>query len=120
VSGEHSHDQAWRDPHHAPAAASVLDIGGDVGAVCVRLPADTRSGELVACRRGNPAAHFHTGVHPRLAGDGASWIAVFPEVPSGSYSLLTDDGVEHSAFEVIGGQVALLDLCKSAEPLGSR
>ncbi len=110
----HGHAHAWRDPHAAPGWASVLDIGGDVGAVIARLTDDTPSGELMACRRGDPGAHFHTGVHLRSDGSGEEngdeWIAVFPEVVAGAYSLLTDDGMEHTPFEVTGGQVTSLDL----------
>lgn len=118
----HTHAHAWRDPHAAPGWASVLDIGGDVGAVIARLTDDTPSGELMACRRGDPAAHFHTGVHLRsdnASDDGSldAWIAVFPEVVAGAYSLLTDDGVEHTPFEVTGGQVTALEPSE-ASPVG--
>lgn len=108
---EHAHTHDWRDPHAAPGSASVLDIGGDIGAVIARLTDDTPSGELMACRRGDPAAHFHTGVHLR-SGDGRveAWVAVFPEVVAGQYSLLTEDGVEHTPFDVTGGQVTSLDV----------
>lgn len=109
-SHSQAHTHAWRDPHAAPGLASVLDIGGDVGAVIVRLPDDTPSGELMACRRGDPAAHFHTGVHLRDVDGGQSWVAVFPEVLAGEYSLLTDDGVEHTPFEVTGARVTSLVL----------
>jgi hypothetical protein len=105
----HAHPHPWRDPHAAPGWASVLDIGEDVGAVIARLADDTLSGELMACRRGDPTAHFHTGVHLRSDGNGDAWIAVFPEVVAGSYSLITDDGVEHTPFEVTGGQVTSLE-----------
>jgi hypothetical protein len=112
MSDYHSHAHAWRDPHAAPGWASVLDIGGDVGAVIVRLPDDTPSGELMACHRGDPAAHFHTGVHLRTVDGGSAeaWVAVFPEVVAGQYSLLTDDGDEHTPFAVAGGQVTSLEL----------
>ena len=117
MSGDHSHTRthAWRDPHAAPGSASVLDIGGDVGAVIVGLPKDTPSGELMACRRGDPAAHFHTGVHLRSidGGSGEAWVAVFPEVVAGHYSLLTDEGVEHTLFEVTGGRVTSLVLSEA-------
>ena len=117
MSGDHSrshaHQHAWRDPHAAPGPASVLDIGGDVGAIIVRLPDDTPSGELMACRRGHPTEHFHTGVYLRALEDGDGWAAVFPEVIAGEYSLLTDDGVEHTPFEVSGGQVTSLDMCRA-------
>lgn len=96
--------------HQPPGPASLLDIGGDVGAVVVRLQAGTPNGELTACRRGDPAAHFHTGVHLRLTGDHEAWVAVFPTVTEGSYSLLDDDGVEHTPFTVAGGRVTTIDL----------
>ena len=115
MSADHTHTDththAWRDPHAAPGSASVLDIGGDIGAVIARLTDDTASGELMACRRGDPAAHFHTGVHLRSVDGGVeAWVAVFPEVFAGQYSLLTDDGVEHTPFRVTGGQVTSLDV----------
>jgi hypothetical protein len=116
-SHDHHHDDhhdgqthGWRDPHAAPGPASVLDIGGDIGAIIVRLPGDTASGELTACTRGNPAAHFHTGVHYRNSGGEQGWVAVFPDVKSGEYSLLTEGGQEHTPFVVVGGQVTALDV----------
>ena len=119
MSADHSHTHAWRDPHSAPGSVSVLDIGGDIGAIIAHLTVDTPSGELMACRRGDPSAHFHTGVHLRsVDGGAAAWVAVFPEVLAGAYSLLTDDGVEHTPFDVTGGQVTSLDL--SAELLAGR
>lgn len=88
----------------------MLDIGGDVGALVVELPADTPTGELMACRRGDSAAHFHTGVHRRQTGSRTAWIAVFPAIVEGEYSLLGDDGVEHTPFGIVGGEVTTLDL----------
>jgi len=35
---------------------------------------------------------------------------VFPTVPAGDYSLLTDDGHEHTPFTVAGGEVTSLAL----------
>ena len=70
---------------------------------------DTPSGELVACPRGHPAAHFHTGVHLRPTDDGEAWIAVFPDVVAGEYSLLSN-GVEFAPFVVVGGEVTELGM----------
>lgn len=86
----------------------MLDIGGDIGAATVALVDDTSSGELMACPRGRPADHFHTGVHRRVDGEIEAWVAVFPSVVQGEYSLLTDDGREHTPFTVVGGQVTAL------------
>jgi hypothetical protein len=107
----HEHPSSWRDAHAAPGPASLLDLGGDVGAVSVRLAGDTATGELTACPRGRPDRHFHTGVHLRTVGDRRAWVAVFPAVPAGRYSLLDDEGCEHTPFDVIGGAVTTMTLC---------
>lgn len=73
----------------------------------MRLGADTPTGELMACPRNRPDEHFHTGVHLRHVGAEQAWIALFPEILQGEYSLLID-GVETMPFQVIGGQVTTL------------
>ena len=98
------------EPRVAPGPASVLDIGGEVGAMVVHLPASPRSGELEACPRDEPEARFHTGVHHRSIGDESAWVAVFPEVAEGSYYLLDDNGLPMAGVTVVGGQVEQLDL----------
>jgi hypothetical protein len=91
--------------------SSLLDIGDEVGALVVYLPGDTPSGELEACPAGRPAEHFHTGVHPRPLGDGASvHVAVFPQVAQGSYQVLDDAGIPVALVQVTGGNVAEVDL----------
>lgn len=98
------------DESSAPLGpVSVLDIGGDIGAAVVRLSADTPTGELYACPRGQPGEHLHTGVHLRPTPVGDALIAVFPELSEGPWSLLRD-GVEHTPFDVTGGQVAELSI----------
>lgn len=106
---DHGHDHAWREAQPPIGPASLLDIGGDVGAVSVQLGGDTPSGELTACPQGRPDQHFHTGVHLRHVGIEQAWIALFPEVIQGQYSLLID-GVETMPFEIVGGQVTTLTL----------
>lgn len=91
--------------------SSLLDIGDEVGALVVYLPGDTPSGELEACPAGRPDEHFHTGVHPRPLGDGASLhVAVFPQVAQGSYQVLDDAGIPVALVQVTGGHVAEVDL----------
>lgn len=93
----------------------MLDIGGEVGAVTVALAGDTASGELMACPRDRPADHFHTGVHRRVDGETEAWVAVFPSILEGEYSLLTDDGREHTPFTVVGGEVTTLSLSNDCD-----
>jgi hypothetical protein len=105
-----------RSPHHAaaghpaPGVSSLLDIGGDVGALVVYLPAPPPSGELEACPAGQPAARFHTGVHLRDTGVGPAHVALFPEVVEGSYDLLDEAGSPLARIDVAGGRVSELDL----------
>lgn len=106
----HRGDHEWRESTPTPGPASVLDIGDGVGALMVRLGGDTPSGELMACPRGAPDRHFHTGVHHRVDGETAAWVAVFPAIDEGEYSLIGDDGGEHTPFTVVGGEVTSLTL----------
>ena len=105
-----------RPPHHAaadhaaPGVSSLLDIGGELGALVVYLPAPPPSGELEACPAGRPDERFHTGVHDLVVPAGTVPVAVFPEVAAGAYELLDDDGGPMAAVRVTGGQVSEVDL----------
>jgi hypothetical protein len=108
----HSHTHVTEAPGTTvPGANPVLDIGGDVGAMVVYLDGPTDTGELEACPMGQPAEHFHTGVHPRDLGGGETvMVAVFPEVVHGSYHILDDADVPVAMVQVRGGEVAEVDL----------
>jgi hypothetical protein len=95
----------WR-PHTPPGAVPILDIGDDIGALIVCLPELTPSGELTVQPAGNPAGHFHTGVHERSG----VWTAIFPEMVEGDYELIDDDGHWLADVTVTGGEVEELDL----------
>ncbi len=105
-----------RPPHHAaadhatPGVSSLLDIGGDVGALVVYLPARPPSGELEACPSGRPTARFHTGVHLRETGVGPAHVAVFPSVLRGVYDVLDEAGAPIARVAVAGGAVSELNL----------
>jgi len=96
--------------HATPGAVSVLDIGGDVGAVVVHLGDQRVGDELDIQPVGNPAGRFHTGVHLRVAGEGPARVAVFPEVRTGSHELLDEDGVPFAHVDVVGGVVRIIDM----------
>jgi hypothetical protein len=125
----HSHDHGpdpqgrplWR-PHTPPGEVPILDIGGDVGALIVYLPALTATGELDIQPVGEPGARFHTGVHERgsavsptsptspAPAAGSAWVAIYPEVVEGRYELLDDHGARLALVAVAGGEVRELDL----------
>jgi hypothetical protein len=119
----HDHGHAHGGHHHGAsgettpelALSPLLDIGGDTGAMVVYLAGPTRSGELEAHPADRPGARFHTGVHLRDVGaDAPEWVAVFPDVRSGDYSLLDDHGEPFAAVVVTGGQVSEVDLRDAA------
>jgi hypothetical protein len=105
-----------RPPHHAaadhaaPGVSSLLDIGGEVGALVVYLPAPPPSGELEACPTGQPSARFHTGVHLRETGVGPAHVALFPSVLRGVYDVLGEAGTPIARVAVPGGAVSEIDL----------
>ena len=108
---------------YAGQGSVLLDIGGDVGAVVLHLPAAFEGAEVAYRREAEPLAahhhahpHDHDHVHPhaphvavvgRPAGDRVAYAAVFPELFAGRYVLtLPDDG--ELPVEVAGGEVTEL------------
>jgi hypothetical protein len=88
----------------------VLDIGGDIGALVVRLDDIPQSGELEACPRARPDLRFHTGVHWRELGAESVAVAVYPEVVEGDYEILDAELRAVGHVRVEGGRVAQLRL----------
>lgn len=90
----------------------LLDIGGDVGALVVRFPADMAGLELgidpEPARPGWPAGQ-HVAVIARTAGTQVQYTAVFPALPSGRYRLFCrPGGVVRLHARVHGGRVTEL------------
>lgn len=96
--------------HHDAGEWPVLDVGGEVGALVVHLPAVPECGELEAQPAGDPCLRFHTGVHLRKVGGTPVPVALFPELTEGAYEILDDDLAPIATASVTGGSVAQLDL----------
>jgi hypothetical protein len=78
------------DNAHAGQGPVLLDIGGDVGAAVVVLPAGLAGAEIEARPCGGDGHHHfpHVGVVARPLPDGSVvHSAVFGELPAGSYEL---------------------------------
>ncbi|MGI8881378.1 MAG: hypothetical protein ACR2KJ_12910 [Jatrophihabitans sp.] len=87
----------------------MLDIGGDVGALVVHMPADWADSEIEICPAGadRHAEHrSHVGVVGRPLNGGVAFTAVFPELVEGSYDLYRKpDGPVQLTASVTGGEI---------------
>lgn len=118
MTGHHTHDHDHDDDHeHGPLEAidhvhggpSVLDIGGDIGALHVLLD-DEWAGRELFLRGADPAWRVHTGGWVRHVGDGHVTTALFAELVAGTYWVLDPAGADACAVEVAGGELAEVDL----------
>ena len=113
----HSHDHV--DDHHQPheheagqppmGGPVVVDIGGDVGALIVRLDRSRLGGEL-HLRQATWDHTVHTGIWDRPLGDQLVTVAVYPALVEGTYEILDDAGSTVHHVTVEGGKVASTDL----------
>ena len=95
MSAAHGHGHTHENPH-AGQGSVLLDIGGDVGALVVTMPASMLGQEVeVLTGREEPGHHRpHVAVVPRPAGGASVPSLVFGELVEGSYALVpkgTDD-----------------------------
>jgi hypothetical protein len=86
----------------------VLDIGGDVGALVLRTPAELAGREIharPAGRSGVTDHTVHTEVRERHLAGSTVYAAVFPALPAGPWQVLPlEDGAPRSV-NIRGGQV---------------
>jgi hypothetical protein len=106
---------------HAGQGPVMLDIGGDIGALVLRMPAELAGSEVEARPvAAGPATHPngghgwshlpHVGVLARSAGERTSHSAVFGELPEGQYELyVRPDGPVALTVRVRGGEVTEAD-----------
>lgn len=100
----HSHESA---PRGGPV---VMDIGGDIGGLIVRLDEALESTELPIEFADDPRRDIHTGVWRRALGGESVVVAVFPELRQGSYRIHPANLHAGADVQIIGGQVIELDL----------
>jgi hypothetical protein len=102
---EHSHDEPA--PRGGPV---VMDIGGDIGALIVRVDDSLVGSELPIEFADDPLRDIHTGVWRRSTGRDSVVVAVFPELRAGSYRIHPGPGHDGAQLQITGGRVAELDL----------
>ncbi|MEJ1110724.1 MULTISPECIES: hypothetical protein [unclassified Kribbella] len=102
------------NPHAGKGSSVPLDIGGEIGALVIHLPAELEDQEIElrpTTHHGHGHGHSHhlphVAVVPRPAADGTILhSAVFPEVRRGSYQLyVRPDGPVRLTVAVHGGHV---------------
>lgn len=109
----HAHPHAHPHPHedlsYAGQGAVLLDIGGEVGAVVVHMPARLAGVEIEVCPAGerhDAAPRAHVAVLGRPAGGDVVHAAVFPTLVTGRYELYRkSDGPTELVVDVRGGAV---------------
>jgi hypothetical protein len=120
---DHGHDHGEENPW-AGQGAVLLDIGGDVGALVVEMPAAMTGVEVEIRPIGSPvdrgAGHPHVAVVARPVASGVVPSLVYPALVEGSYELYekgTGD-VELTA-EVVGGEVTETVWPRGVTPAGA-
>jgi hypothetical protein len=102
-----------RHHHHRSLPPSrqgtvVLDIGDDIGALVVHVPARFAGRELSLARRGETAEFVHTEVRERQMPEGSVYAAVYIAVPHGEYTVLDAPAGVPSDVEITAGRVSQL------------
>ena len=99
---------------HVLGGPVVLDIGGDIGALLATMDPSAVGTELHLRSEHEPPISIHTGVWRRTCadsrGNGEVTMAVFAELPRGTYWALDPDGHALVSVEIHGGEVAGIDL----------
>jgi hypothetical protein len=109
---EHAHHHGIAHTHEpAPKGGPVvMDIGGDIGALIVRLDDSLEGTELPIEFSEDPERDIHTGVWRRSLGGETVVVAVYPELRQGSYRIHAGANHHGAHLDIVGGQVAELDL----------
>ncbi|NYH45076.1 hypothetical protein HNR22_004803 [Micromonospora jinlongensis] len=82
----------------------VLDLGGDTGALIVYTSPDLRGREIEISREDD--RRVHSAVRERRVRDGSFHTAVYPDLPSGIYTVWWDDQTSVGTVSVHGGGIA--------------
>jgi hypothetical protein len=106
----HRHDGPVESYAHVQGGPTVLDIGGDIGAMIVTMNAETAGTELHLRSEHEPPIAIHTSVWRRGFGERVSTTAVFAELVEGRYWVLDSSGNDLRQVEIRGGALTSIDL----------
>jgi hypothetical protein len=99
-------------PPPSGAGSVVLEIGGDIGAAAVYVPASLADLEIEIRVAGEQWTGRHVAVRERRLPDGAVWAALFPSLAHGSYEVrVREHGDAGPAQELVvaGGRVTTVN-----------
>jgi hypothetical protein len=111
--GEHNGPPRTHDGEsyaHVQGGPTVLDIGGDIGAMIVTMSPESAGSELHLRSEHEPPISIHTGVWRRGFGERVVTTAVFAELVQGRYWVLDSNGRDLSQVEIRGGALTSIDL----------
>jgi hypothetical protein len=92
--------------HSEPQTGTMLDIGGDIGALAIHTPADYDNAEIEISPGTDPTAtRSHNQVHPRRCPAGVLYSAVFPSVHEGDHTIWRDAETPEATITIHGGEV---------------
>lgn len=117
MSVDHRHHHPLEMIGHVHGGPMVLDIGGAVGALHVRLD-ETWVGRELFLATDDPAFSVHTGVWLRHVDGGHVASALFPALEAGTYHVVRDGSEALATVDVEGGELTELDL-RAAAPAGT-
>jgi hypothetical protein len=84
----------------------LLDIGADTGALILHAPAELNGVEIEISPNGAAGApRTHSRVRERRVGTGVRHAAVYPAVPSGTYTVWQDAVTPAATVTIAGGSV---------------
>lgn len=95
--------------------ALMLDIGGDVGALVLRAPAELVDEEIEVSLIDQAGIRTHTVVHQLRSADGEVFAGVMPSLQAGTYTVWGLDDRPVGEVRIIGGSVTQFTWPTSAQ-----
>jgi hypothetical protein len=87
----------------------VLELGAEIGALILYTPADLDGAEIEISRDDHPddlgSRRTHSQVRQRHMATVTTYAAVYPDLPSGQYTIWRDEHSPAAAVTITGGQV---------------
>ena len=93
----------------SPAGSVVLNIGAEVGALVLYVPAARHGQEIEISPVGRDETRAHAAVRERQLEDGPVYCVVYDGLRAGDYTIWLDESTPAGAATVVGGRVVELD-----------